>query len=472
MCLLEEQAHPYIPNSPKNIRDDLLKEIGINSTDELYSDIPKELFNKKELKLPCAHSEYEVFKEVRNVLKKNKTVLDMPTFLGAGVWPHYVPAAVKAIISRGEFLTSYTPYQAEISQGMLQALFEYQSLMAELLEMPVVNASMYDWANALGEAALMAKRLTKKDVFLVPRIIHPERLSTLKTYAEPANIKVVQIEFNKDNGQLDLNDLESKLNEFRGNVAGVYIENPSYLGFLETHVDKISNMTHENEALFVVGVDPVSLGVIRPPGDYDADIVVGEGQPLGNPLNFGGPLLGIFATKDDMKFIRQIPGRLIGMTRSEDGKYRGFVMTLQTREQHIRRERATSNICSNEALCAVAAAIYLSLLGKRGIVELGKTILYNSHYAMKKLNDIDGVKAPYFNAPHFKEFLAMFHREGIGVEDIHKGLLSRGIHGGKIVKKEFPEFGESMLFCVTEIHTKRDIDMLALVIREIIEGGG
>jgi len=344
--------------------------------------------------------------------------------------------------------------------------------MAELLEMPVVNASMYDWANALGEAALMAKRLTKKDVFLVPRIIHPERLSTLKTYAEPANIKVVQIEFNKDNGQLDLNDLESKLNEFRGNVAGVYIENPSYLGFLETRVDKISNMTHENEALFVVGVDPVSLGVIRPPGDYDADIVVGEGQPLGNPLNFGGPLLGIFATKDDMKFIRQMPGRLIGMTRSEDGKYRGFVMTLQTREQHIRRERATSNICSNEALCAVAAAIYLSLLGKRGIVELGKTILYNSHYAMKKLNDIDGVKAPYFNAPHFKEFLAMFHREGIGVEDIHKGLLSRGIHGGKIVKKEFPEFGESMLFCVTEIHTKRDIDMLASVIREIIEEGG
>ena len=472
MCLLEEQAHPYIPNSPKNIRDDLLKEIDTNSIDELYSDIPKELFNKKELKLPRAHSEYEVFKEVRNVLKKNKTVLDMPTFLGAGVWPHYVPAAVKAIISRGEFLTSYTPYQAEISQGMLQALFEYQSLMAELLEMPVVNASMYDWANALGEATLMAKRLTKKNVFLVPRIIHPERLSTLKTYAEPANIKVVQIEFNKDNGQLDLNDLESKLNEFRGNVAGVYIENPSYLGFLETQVDKISNMTHENEALFVVGVDPVSLGVIRPPGDYDADIVVGEGQPLGNPLNFGGPLLGIFATKDDMKFIRQMPGRLIGMTRSEDGKYRGFVMTLQTREQHIRRERATSNICSNEALCAVAAAIYLSLLGKRGIVELGKTILYNSHYAMKKLNDIDGVKAPYFNAPHFKEFLAMFHREGIGVEDIHKGLLSRGIHGGKIVKKEFPEFGESMLFCVTEIHTKRDIDMLASVIREIIEEGG
>jgi len=472
VCLLEKQAHPYIPNSPKKIRDDLLREIGVSSVDELYSDVPKELFNRKKLKLPKTHNEYEVFKEVRNILKKNKTVLDMPTFLGAGVWPHYVPAAVKTIISRGEFLTSYTPYQAEISQGMLQALFEYQSLIAELLEMPVVNASMYDWASALGEAALMAKRLTKKNVFLVPRIIHPERLSTLKTYAEPASIKVIQIEFNKDTGQLDLNDLESKLSKFRGNVAGVYIENPSYLGFLETQVDKISEMAHENEALFVVGIDPISLGVIRPPGDYGADIVVGEGQPLGNPLNFGGPLLGIFATKDDMKFIRQMPGRLIGMTRSEDGKYRGFVMTLQTREQHIRRERATSNICSNEALCAVAAAIYLSLLGKRGIVELGKTILYNSHYAMKKLNDIDGVKAPYFNAPHFKEFLAMFHREGIRVEDIHKGLLSRGIHGGKIVKKEFPEFGESMLFCVTEIHTKRDIDMLASVIREIVEEGG
>jgi len=468
---LEEQSHPYLPNSPKRIRDDLLKEIGISNVNELYSDVSKNLFNKKKLELPRVHSEYEVFKEVRDILKKNKTVLDMPTFLGAGVWPHYVPAVVKAIISRGEFLTSYTPYQAEISQGMLQALFEYQSLMAELLEMPVVNASMYDWASALGEAALMAKRLTKRNVFLVPKIIHPERLYTLKTYAEPAGIKVAQIEVNKATGQLDLNDLESKFSEFEGDVAGVYIENPSYLGFLETQVDKIDEITHEKDALFVVGVDPTSLGVIRPPGDYGADIVVGEGQPLGNPLNFGGPLLGIFATKDDMKFIRQMPGRVIGMTKSEDGKYRGFVMTLQTREQHIRRERATSNICSNEALCAVATAIYLSLLGKRGIIELSKTIFYNSHYAMKKLNQINGVKAPYFNAPHFKEFLATFHREGSRVEDVHKGLLCRGIHGGKVIKKEFPEFGESMLFCVTEIHTKEDIDMLISVIRDIIEEG-
>ncbi len=468
---MEKDAHPYIPNSPRKIRNTLLKEIGVNDISELYSDVPERLFYKGKLKLPKVHSEYEIFKQVRRMLKKNRTVLDMCTFLGAGVWPHYIPAVIKALISRGEFLTSYTPYQAEISQGMLQTLFEYQSLMAELLEMPVVNASMYDWASALGEAALMTNRLTKKKVFLVPKIIHPERFSTLKTYAESAGIKIVQVNFNRDTGQLDLNDLDSKFNEFRGEVAGVYIENPSYLGFLETQVDEVSDIAHRNESLLVVGVDPTSLGVIRPPGDYDADIVVGEGQPLGNPLNFGGPLLGIFATKDDMKFIRQMPGRIIGMTKSEDGKYRGFVMTLQTREQHIRRERATSNICSNEALCAVAAAIYLSLLGKKGIVELGKTILYNSHYAMKKLNAIDGVKAPYFKAPHFKEFLVTFYREGISVETVHEKLLEKGIHGGKNVKREFPEFGESMLLCVTEIHTKEDIDELVSAIKEIVEGG-
>lgn len=453
------------------IRNVLLKEIGISDVSELYSDVPEKLFYKGKLKLPRTHCEYEVFKKVREILKKNRTVLDMRTFLGAGVWPHHIPAVIKALISRGEFLTSYTPYQAEISQGMLQALFEYQSLMAELLEMPVVNASMYDWASALGEAVLMTNRLTRKKVFLIPKIIHPERFSTLKTYAEPAGIRIIQVNFKKDTGQLDLNDLESKFDEFKGEVAGVYIENPSYLGFLETQVDEVSDIAHRNESLFVVGVDPTSLGVIRPPGDYDADIVVGEGQPLGNPLNFGGPLLGIFATKDDMNFIRQMPGRVIGMTRSVDGKYRGFVMTLQTREQHIRRERATSNICSNEALCAVAAAIYLSLLGRRGIVELGKTILYNSHYAMKKLNAIDGVKAPYFKAPHFKEFLVTFYREDISVESIHEKLLERGIHGGKNVKREFPEFGESMLFCVTEIHTKEDIDELVLVVKEIVEEG-
>lgn len=466
---MEKRSHPYIPNSSKMIFNELLGEIGISDVNELYLDVPEKLFYKGKLKLPRTHGEYEVFRKVREILKKNKTVLNMPTFLGAGVWPHYIPAVVKSLISRGEFLTSYTPYQAEISQGMLQALFEYQSLMAELLEMPVVNASIYDWASALGEAALMTKRLTKKNVFMVPKIIHPERLSTLKTYAEPAGIKVVQIKFNENTGQLDLNDLESKFSEFKGDVAGVYVENPSYLGFLEIQVDKISEMVHENDALFVVGVDPTSLGVIRPPGDYGADLVIGEGQPLGNPLNFGGPLLGIFATKDDIKYIRQMPGRLIGMTRSEDGKYRGFVMTLQTREQHIRREKATSNICSNEALCAVAAAIYLSLLGKRGIIELGKTILYNSHYAMKKLNAINGIIAPRFDAPHFKEFLATFHREGITVEGIHKELLNRGVHGGKIIKNEFPEFGESMLFCVTEIHTKEDIDRLVSAVKEIVE---
>jgi len=444
-----------------------MKEVGIKSIEELYSDVPRKFMLKRKLNLPEPLSELELKKHVEKVLSRNKGCMDMPVFLGAGCWPHYVPAVVDYVVQRSELLTSYTPYQPEISQGMLQVLFEYQSMICELTGMGVANCSMYDWASALGEAVRMATRVTGRNEALIPKIIHPERKATLETYSEPSGIKVETVDYDKETGQLNLEDLKEKISE---KTASVYIENPSYLGFIETQVDEISEVTHEKGALLIVGVDPISLGVLRPPGDYGADIVVGEGQPLGNPMNYGGPLLGIFACRDDVKLIRQMPGRIIGKTKTLDGNQTGFCMVLQTREQHIRRGKATSNICSNEALCAVAAAAYIALLGPKGLKELGEHIIYKSNYAMKRLNKIDGVKCPVFNSAHFKEFTVNFDTSGMSVKEVHKELLRKGVHGGKDISIELPELGQTALYCVTEIHTKNDIEKLVEALTKILGG--
>jgi len=413
-------------------------------------------------------SEQEVESYIEKLLSKNKPFPRMSIFLGAGCWPHYVPAAVEEIIQRTEFLTSYTPYQPEVSQGILQALFEYQSMICEITAMDVANCSMYDWASALGEAVRMAVRLTHRTEALIPKIIHPERVDTLKTYTEPIGLHTKTVGYDKETGQLNLEDLESKISE---KTAAVYIENPTYLGFIETQVEDIAQEAHSHGALFIVGVDPISLGVLRPPGEYEADIVIGEGQPLGNHMNYGGPLLGIFACKDDMQMIRQMPGRIVGMTKTLDGKRIGFCNALQTREQHIRRENATSNICSNEALCGVAAAVYLTLLGPKGLEQLGKTIMSKAQYAMKILNKIDGIKAPIFKSVHFKEFTVNFDRTKKTVNNIHEQLLQKDIHGGKNTTKDFPELGETALYCITEVHSKEDIDSLVDALKQIIEKG-
>jgi len=443
----------------------MMREIGIKNLDELYADIPEKYRLKKPLNLPEALSEFEVKEHVEALLSKNKTLNEMPMFLGAGCWPHYVPAVVKEIVQRSELATSYTPYQSEISQGMLQALFEYQSMICELTGMEVANCSMYDWASALGEAARMAARLTRRNQILVPKIIHPERAATLQVYAEPAGITIKEIAFNNETGQISLEDLRNKISN---ETAAVYIENPSYLGFIETQVDEISKETHAHEALFIVGVDPTSLGILKPPSDYGVDIVVGEAQPFGNPMNFGGPLLGIFACRDDLRLIRQMPGRIIGMTTTLDGNRQGFCMALQTREQHIRREKATSNICSNEALCAVASAVYMALLGPEGLHELGETIMCKANFAVQLLSQIEGIKTPVFKSAHFKEFTINFDDVGVRVKEIHEKLLQRGIHGGKDVSKEFPELGETALYCVTELHSTRKIELLASVLKKIL----
>jgi glycine dehydrogenase subunit 1 len=464
--LPESQVHIYIPNSVPEIKQEMMQELGIKTVDELYADVPKEFRLKRKLDLPRALSESQLREQIETLMEKNETFVNMPVFLGAGCWRHYVPAVVDNIIQRTEFLTSYTPYQPEISQGMLQAMFEYQSMICELTAMDVANSSMYDWASALGEAVRMAVRINNRTEVVVPKLIHPERHATLQTYVEPLEMQIKQVGYDAETGLLNLEDLKNQVNE---KTAAVCIENPSYLGFIETQVEEIAQLTHEYGALFIVGVDPTSLGVLKPPGEYDADIVVGEGQPLGNHLNFGGPLLGLFACKGEMELIRQMPGRIIGMTTTLQGDKTGFCMALQTREQHIRRERATSNICTNEALCALASAVFLALLGPLGLRELGETIMARSQYAMQQLAEINGVTTPLFKAWHFKEFTVNFDKTGRTVQAVHQELLEHyRIHGGKNISREFQELGQTAVYCITETHTKSHIDKLVWTLRNVL----
>ena len=454
------RPHPYLPNSVPDIKEQMIEEIGVRSIDDLYVEIPEKLRFKGELDVPGPFTEQEVRKLVSDTLDRNRG-LKCPPFLGGGVWPHYVPSVVDEVVRRAEFLTSYTPYQPEISQGILQSIFEYQSLVCELVDMAVANASMYDWATALGEAALLSNRLNHRNTILVPYHISPARLAVLKTYTDPAGMKVEKIDYNEKTGQIDLEDLKTKVND---SVAGVYIENPSYLGFVEENAQAIGEIVHEKKAIYIAGVDPISLGLLKTPGSYGADIVVGEGQALGNHMNFGGPLLGIFACNHDNAIIRQMPGRIIGVTESIADQRRAYVMTLQTREQHIRREKATSNICSNQALCSVASAVYLSLLGPNGMKDLAETVTSRAHYAIRKINDLPGVRAPVFASYHFKEFTVKLNKP---ISEVNRKLLVHGYHGGLNLKQFFPELGETALFCVTEMHSKKDINGLVSALREV-----
>jgi glycine cleavage system P protein (glycine dehydrogenase) subunit 1 len=442
----------------------MLKEIGVGTIEDLYKDIPERIRARASLTIPSKLSEMEARRHVEGLLNKNLSTRDVLSFLGAGIWPHHVPAAVDAVISRGEFLTSYTPYQPEISQGMLQAMFEYQSMICELTAMDYSNSSLYDWSTALGEAARMASRVTHRGEFIVPHFIHPERLSTLKTFCEPADIKIVEVAQDKRTGSVDITDLKRKMSD---RTSGVYLECPSFLGFVEQSCEEIAQLAHKSGALFLVGSEPISLGILKAPGEVGADIVVGEGQPLGNHMNYGGPLLGIFACKGDA-LLRQMPGRIIGKTTTQDGKQDAYCMALQTREQHIRREKATSNICTNEALLALAAAMYLALQGPEGLRELCTTILDRTSYAIEQLRKVQGVSAPGFEAFHFMEFTVNFDKCGKKVAEINEALLKAGIQGGLDVSAHFPELGQTALYCFTEVHAHGDIEMLADKLRQTV----
>jgi len=458
------KIHRYLPNSVPEIKEKMMDEIGVSSIADLYSDIPDELVYKGVLDIPGPSTEAEVKTHVSGLLEMN-TTLRCPPFLGGGVWPHYVPSVVDEVVHRAEFLTSYTPYQPEISQGILQSIFEYQSQVCELVGMDVANSSLYDWSTAVGEAALMSSRITRKTKVLVPDLMSHYRYSVLKTYVEPAGLSVEKVDHDEITGLMDLEDLKEKVD---GDTAAVYIENPSYMGFVEENAVDVGEIAHDTKALYVVGVDPTSLGVLKAPGDYGADIVCGEGQPLGNHMSYGGPLLGILACRHDNRYIRQMPGRIIGITETLKDQRRAYVMTLQTREQHIRREKATSNICSNQALCAVAAGVYLSLMGPTGMRELGETIMSRARYAQRKIGELPGVRAPIFNSFHFKEFTVNFQHKR--VDEISKDLRENGIQAGIPLTKQFPDFGETSLFCVTEVHSKKDVDMLVSVLKEALTG--
>ena len=458
-------GHPYIPNDTETIRRRMLEVIGVENAKDVFSDIPSGVRFERRLDLPAPRSEYEARSEVECILAKNRTEREFLSFLGGGVWSHIVPAAVDSIAGRAEFVTSYTPYQPEISQGMLQALYEYQSLICELLDMDIANASMYDFASAVGEAARMACRVTGRRRVLYPHFISPNRLSTLRTYTKPCGIELVEVKNDVETGQLCIEDLKHKASS---ETAALYIENPSYFGTIATDAQGLSDIVHDKGGLLIVGVDPTSLGILKPPGQYEADVAVGEGQPLGSYVNFGGPLLGLFACREETRLIRQMPGRIIGMTRTKDGET-GYCMVLQTREQHIRREKATSNICTNEALLAIRAAVYISLLGPTGLRRLGEYLASAAQYAVDLLSKLDGIKAPLFRAPHFKEFTVALKKDGLTIQQLNARLLERGIIGGHDLTTAFPEVGDASLFCVTERHTGKDIEKLASCLADVLE---
>lgn len=442
-----------IPNSV--IKNNMLKETGLSDIDELFSDIPKQI-RVRNLNLPKGLSQQDTEQKLREMVNKNKSFRDMLSFLGGGIKPHYIPPAVKSIISRAEFYTAYTPYQPEASQGFLQAMFEYQSMIVELTGMDIANASLYDGATALGEAALMCSRINQKKTFVIPQNISWEKKSVLKNYTRGPSIKIKEIQYGDKTGKIDLDALGKSIDN---DTAGVYIENPNFFGVFEDSVDKISKIVKDAGSLFVVGIDPISLGITKSPGSYGADIVIGEGRALGSPMDFGGSSLGIFACKND--FLRQMPGRIIGMTKDTDGK-RAFCMTFQTREQHIRRSKATSNICSNEGLCALTAVAFLSLLGSNGLQELSRINFEKGQKLAKTIESVHGFEKR-FTGVNFNEFVIKCHDPN----KVNKELLKRSIQGGLVLNKWYPELKDCMLLGVSELHTDKDMEKLASALREV-----
>ena len=436
--------NPYIPNTSCNI-EGMLQKVGVKETSELFSDISESVKLSRPLNLDNALSELEIIKHMQGLASLNKSTTDLVCFLGAGAYDHYIPSIIKHISSRSEFSTAYTPYQPEISQGTLQAIFEYQSLITSLTSMEISNASMYDGGTAMAEAALIACSNTRRKKVLISSTVHPESVQILKTYLKLQEIELEQVDMLE--GSTSLENLEQKID---GNVACVIAQTPNFFGVLED-MQEISDIAHKHKAMFIASVNPISLGILTPPGEYNADFVVGEGQSLGNPLNFGGPYLGFLATTK--KMMRKIPGRICGMTEDIDGK-RAFVLTLQAREQHIRREKAISNICSNQGLNALNATIYLATLGKQGVREVAEQIAKKSYFAMKQITTKTNFKL-LFDKPFFMEF-ALDLKE-VSPQTLNNHLLDKGFLGGYDLQSHFSELGNASLLCTTEKRTKAEI---------------
>jgi glycine dehydrogenase subunit 1 len=446
-ALERRRQHKYIPATDAE-REEMLRVIGVGSIDALFADIPAAVQLNRGLDLPPALSDPEALERLSTLAARNIHADSGPSFLGAGAYDHYVPSVVWYLAGRGEFLTAYTPYQAEMMQGELQAGYEYQSMLCELTAMDVANASMYDGASATAEAAVMAKDLTKRGEVLVSTAVHPEYREVLRTYTRPLGLTVVEVPH--QNGRTDLTTVKAAVSD---RTAALVVQHPNFFGILEDGRG-LAALAHERGALLVCAVaDPLSLGLLTPPGQWGADIVAGEGQALGNHLNFGGPYLGMLATRQE--YVRRMPGRLVGATVDAEGR-RGFVLTLQTREQHIRREKATSNICTNEALLALAAAIYLATLGRSGFQKVAELNLYKAAYARERLTALPGYRL-MFDGATFHEFVLRTPRPP---EQINAALRAQGIIGGAALGRWYPELADGWLLCVTEQRTRAQIDRL------------
>ncbi len=444
----------YIPNSPEE-RQEMLRGLGLGSAEELFDSIPSDVLLQRPLDTPAALSEIELLELFESMAAKNAAAR-RPSFLGAGAYSHYAPTIVDSLIQRSEFFTAYTPYQPEISQGTLQAIFEFQTLVCQLTGMDVANASMYDGSTAMAEAVLMAERVTKRSRVLVSAAVHPEYLQVAETYVAHAGIELGRLEVDEASGRttLDAAALEK-------DVAAVVIQSPNFYGCVED-LKAFADEVHAAGALLVVVVtEAASFGLLRSPGACGADIVVAEGQSFGVPASFGGPYVGLFATRE--KYARQIPGRLAGIAFDKQGR-RGFVLTLATREQHIRREKATSNICTNEGLIALAATIYMTALGRRGLQEVAEQCAQKAAYARKQIAGIEGFSLPY-SAPVFNEFVVRAPSDAAAL--LRRLAEQHNVTGGLALSRYSPERPNDFLVCVTETNKRADIDALVAGLKAV-----
>ncbi len=455
--------HPYIPNSVPSVKEKMLREVGVKTIDDLYEDIPPELRLKQKMKLPEPKlSELELKRHVMKILDKNVSCEERVSFLGGGCAHHYVPAICDEIAHRSEFLTAYAgePYE---DAGRFQALFEYESLMAELLDFDVVNVPTYDWGQAASTAVRMSGRITQRSKVLIADTLSPDRLAIIKNYCHPV-MKVEPVGHHPETGHIDLADLSSKMT---AKVASVYFENPSYLGFIETQGKDVADIAHANGSLSIVGVDPVSLGVLKPPSQYGADIACGDIQGLGNHMYYGGALGGFISSRDEERIVMEYPSRLFGIAKTAvEGEW-GFGDVAYCRTSFDGREKGKEFVGTAAALHGIAAAVFLSLMGPQGMRELGQHIIQKTTYAAKKLSRIKKVRLRFHSTP-FKEFVVDFARTGKTVTAINRHLLRQGIFGGKDLSAEFSELPNCALYCFTEMVTQADIDRLADVLKDYL----
>jgi len=438
----------YVPHSEGDWAA-MLAAVGVGTVEELFRGIPAPLRETAAPQLPGPLTESELLHHLQELARRNTSLYDLVCFAGGGIYDHFIPSIVLDVINRPEFKTGYTPYQAEASQGILQALFEYQSMICELTAMPVANASLYDGASAIGEAVLLAAAHTQRSRALVSRAVSPQGRAVARTYCEATGVRVCEVPYEDETGRTDLGALRAALDD---DVCCVVLQHPSYFGVLE-QMDAAAQAAHQAGALLVASVEPISLGLLKAPGHYGADLVVGEGQALGLPPSYGGPLLGVFACRQGM--MRRMPGRVVGETTDADGR-RAYCLTLQAREQHIRREKATSNICTSEALCALAAAVYLAALGPTGVRAVAEQGVRKAHYLCRRLED-EGVARARFSGAFGNEFVVEVEEPADGAV---RRLAKQGYLAGPALCRGYPELPSCLLLAVTEQRSREDLDGL------------